>query len=269
MIHIENQSITPIHIKELQLAKNLLENPGLAMKITNIIGWPIEKGFEKLPSDWKDKVGEITQDALLKASEAAIFTLKDVPNEEPSNKWHKLTVALSGGVSGFFGITTLAVELPISTTIMLRSIAEIARSQGESITDSDTKLACLEVFALGGKSTSDDSSESGYYVVRTLLAKSVAEATEFIVAKGFIEEGAPVILKLITTIANRFSIQISEKAATQSLPIIGAIGGALINTIFIDHFQDMAKGHFIVRKLERIYGKDLIQLQYENLPNIV
>ncbi len=254
--------------KELQLAKNLLENPGIAAKITNVIGIPIEKGIEKLPKNWGDKIGKITKTALLKASEAAIFTIKDNPGEESSNKWHKLGVAASGGLGGFFGIAVLAIELPISTTIMLRSIAEIARSHGESITSDETKLACLEVFALGGNSKSDDGTESGYYAVRTLLAKSVSEATKFIVEKGLTEDGAPLLVKLIAIISQRFGIQITEKAAAQAIPAIGAAGGAIINTIFIDHFQDMAKGHFIVRKLERVYGKEIIRNLYEELPDI-
>jgi len=29
----------------------------------------------------------------------------------------------------------------------------------------------------------------------------------------------------------------------------------------------MAKGHFIVRKLERTYGKEIIKKMYEDLPN--
>ena len=246
-------------------AKNLLENPGVAAKITNFIGIPIEEGFKNLPKNWNEKIREVTTSALLKASEAAIFTIKDNPGKESSNYWHKLGVAVSGGVGGFFGIAALAVELPISTSIMLRSIAEIARSQGESINDYETKLACLEVFALGGKNRSDDGTESGYYIVRTFLAKSVTEASEFIATKGIVEDGAPILLRLLTKIAERFSIQITEKAAAQGIPLIGAAGGAFINTLFIDHFQDMAKGHFTVRKLEKIHGKELIKKIYEEI----
>jgi hypothetical protein len=252
--------------KELQEARNLLEDPGFAIKITNLIGMPIEKGIEKLPKRWSDKIGEMTKAALFKASEAAIFTIKDIPGEKSSNPWHKLGVMAIGGVGGLFGIAALAVELPISTTIMLRSIAEIARSQGESVKSIETKLACLEVFALGGKSRSSKSAESGYYAVRALLAKSISEAAEFVAKKGIIEEGAPVLVKLIAKISQRFGIQITEKVAAQALPAIGAIGGAIINTIFIDHFQDVAKGHFIVRKLERIYGKETVKKLYEELP---
>ena len=47
--------------------------------------------------------------------------------------------------------------------------------------------------------------------------------------------------------------------------MIGAVGGALINTIFIDHFQETARGHFIVRRLERTYGTEVIRSIYEQL----
>lgn len=70
------------------------------------------------------------------------------------------------------------------------------------------------------------------------------------------------LLTLITKIAKRFSIQISEKAAGQSIPLIGAAGGAIINTMFMDHFQDMATGHSIVRKLERKYDPAKIKETY-------
>ena len=46
------------------------------------------------------------------------------------------------------------------------------------------------------------------------------------------------------------------------VPAIGAAGGAIINTLFIDHFQDMAHGHFIVRRLERKYGEAIVKEKY-------
>ncbi len=251
--------------KELQVAKSLLENPGVAAKITNFIGTPVEKGLGLLPDDWNKKIGEVTQAALLKASDAAIFTMKDIPGEASSNIWHKLGVAVSGGVGGFFGIAAIAIELPISTSIMLRSIADVARSEGESIAAMETKLACLEVFALGGNSESDDGTESGYYAVRATLAKSISDASEFLIKNTLKDKGAPVLVKFITKIAERFGIQVTEKAAAQAVPAIGAAGGAIINTIFMDHFQDMARGHFIVRKLERKHGKESIEKLYAEL----
>jgi len=263
-ISIVKSRISEEELEELKLAKKLLENPGFAAKIVSFIGSPLEKGMDKLPANWNDKIGEVTKTALMKAVDAATKTISDDPGKASSNYWHKLGVAVSGGVGGFFGLAALAIELPISTTIMFRSIADVARSHGESINDFETKLACMEVFALGGKNDADDGTESGYFIARTMLARSVGHATAFIANKGA-ADGAPLMIKFMTKIAERFSLQITEKAAAQGIPIIGAAGGALINTIFIDHFQDMAKGHFIVRKLQRKYGDKEIEKIYNEL----
>lgn len=252
-------------LNDLKKAKKILENPGIAAKITNLIGTPIEKGFELLPDNWNIKIGEVTQTALTKAVHAAIFTMKDSPGEETSNIWHKLAVATTGGIGGFFGLPAMSIELPISTTIILRSIADIARSEEENIYSDETKIACIEVFALGGPTSSDDASESGYFTVRAALAQSVTKAAEYIAEKGLAEEGAPAFVRLIIRIAERFSIQVTEKAAAQAIPAIGAAGGAIINTIFIDHFQDMARGHFIVRRLERKYGSEIVEETYKKI----
>jgi hypothetical protein len=146
---------------------------------------------------------------------------------------------------------------------MLRCIADIARSEDEDIHNIESKIASIEVFALGGPSIKDNASESGYFAVRAALAQSVSMAAEYITKRGLYEKGAPALVRLIIQIAERFSIQVSEKAAAQAVPAIGAAGGAIINTLFIDHFQDMARGHFIVRRLERKYGKEIVEETYK------
>jgi hypothetical protein len=80
-----------------------------------------------------------------------------------------------------------------------------------------------------------------------------------------VEKGAPAIVRLITAVASRFSVHVSEKVAAQAIPILGAVGGAVINTMFIDHFQRMARGHFIVRRLERIHGVEEVRRAYDEL----
>src|SRR5262245_65992616 len=80
---------------------------------------------------------------------------------------------------------------------MLRSIAEIARSEGEDLSDPEAALSCVQVFALGGRPGSADASESGYFAVRGMLAKSVTQAARFIVERGVIEEGGPILVRFI------------------------------------------------------------------------
>jgi hypothetical protein len=145
---------------------------------------------------------------------------------------------------------------------MLRSIADIARSEGEPLSDAGTKLACLEVFALGGAKPDDDGVDTGYFAVRAALAGAMTEATRYLAEHGLASSGAPTLVRFLSKIASRYSIQVSEKAAAQAIPLLGAAGGATINMLFMDHFQNMARGHFIVRRLERTYGKEPVREAY-------
>jgi hypothetical protein len=257
--------LTQADLSDLMYAKRLLENPGLAAKTINLLGAPVEKGFDLLPAPWSEKVQSAARAALGKALRVAVGTMKNTTCNKSSNFLHMLTVAASGAAGGVFGLLALPIELPISTAIMLRSIADIARSEGERISDPHAKLACLEVFALGGPSKRDNATETGYFVVRAALARAVTEAAEYIAERGLAQEGAPAIVRLITQIASRFGVVVSEKIAAEAVPIIGAAGGALINTVFIGHFQAMARGHFIVRRLERTYDPALVKNTYMNL----
>ena len=82
-----------------------------------------------------------------------------------------------------------------------------------------------------------------------MLAKSVTEAARFIAERGIVEEGVPVLVRFILQVTSRFGVVVTQKVATQTLPIVGALGGAAVNYAFIDHFQDVARGHFTVRRL--------------------
>jgi hypothetical protein len=144
-------------------------------------------------------------------------------------------------------------------------VADIARSEGEDFSDPETALACLQVFALGGRADTDDFTESTYFAVRGALAKTVSEATRYIAERGLLEEGGPIVVRLAAQIASRFGIVVSQKAAAQAVPIIGALGGAVVNTAFMTHFQSIAQAHFSVRRLERQYGKLAVQAAYERI----
>lgn len=258
-------NISQADYEDLKYAKSLLENPGLAARIVNTIGVPVEKGFDILPKGWKETVASSSRKALQVALKSALLTMNTGTRPGSANTFHKLLVAGSGAAGGFWGMPALPLELPISTTIMLRSIADIARSEGQSLEEPRIKLACIEVFALGGRSKADDAAESGYFAVRSGLAKAVSEASQHLARKGVIDKSSPILVKLIAQISSRFGVQVSEKLAAQAVPVIGAAGGAVINTLFIDHFQAMARGHFIVLRLEKKYGEDTVIHAYNTL----
>jgi EcsC protein family len=181
---------------------------------------------------------------------------------------HKALATASGAIGGSLGLLTAPIEIPISTIIMLRSIADVARSEGENLADPEVALSCVQVFALGARAemtAAADGAESGYFVARGLLAKSIAEAARFIAERGIVEEGAPILVRFIAQVASRFGVVVTQKLAAQTLPVVGALGGAAVNYAFVDHFQDVARGHFAIRRLERTYGKEAVRAQYERI----
>ena len=80
--------------------------------------------------------------------------------------------------------------------------------------------------------------------------------------KGIVQDGAPAVVRFIVQVAARYGIVVSEKTAAQAVPLLGAAGGALVNALFMDHFQEVARGHFIVRRLERSYDPEIVRRAY-------
>jgi len=258
-------ALSATELEQLRRAKALLENPSLAARVTDIIGKPLEKAMNLLPSRAADSVHLAVNKALRRALDVALSTSGSGPTAMSRDRWHKLAGATSGAVGGFFGLPGLTVELPVTTVIMLRSIGDIARSEGHDLADSTTRVACLEVFALGGTSTTDDAAETGYYAVRAAMASLITDAVQHVAARGAAARSAPVLVRLVDKIAARFGLVVQEKVALEMLPVVGAASGALINTVFIDHFQNAARGHFIVRRLERAHGVQEVRAAYQSL----
>ena len=259
---LDSAGMTESDLAALRSAVAALEHPGLAARLTNMVGKPIELIGYALPASASQAITAATTKALEMALEVALRSMHQAPRAG-SQRLHKALAVASGAAGGAFGLATLPIELPLSTIIMLRSIAEIARSEGEDLSDPEAALSCVQVFALGGRPGSADASESGYFAVRGMLAKSVTQAARFVVERGAVEEGGPVLVRFITQVASRFGLVVTQKLAAQAIPLVGALGGASVNYAFIQHFQEVARGHFTVRRLERAYGKEAVRKAYE------
>src|SRR5215510_8831987 len=140
--------MTEEDLDALRVAAATLEHPGLAARLGNIAGKPIELVGRALPEEASKALAAATTKALEAALAVALRTMEKEP-KAASRLLHKALAAASGAVGGGFGLAALPVELPISTIIMLRSIGDVARSEGEDLADPESALACLQVFALG------------------------------------------------------------------------------------------------------------------------
>jgi len=251
-------------LAELRWAYKHLEHPSLAARLTSRLASPIAEGLSLLPKTWRRRLDRSAEASISQSLRLAIATLDNVGATSTNNWLHKFVAVGAGAAGGFLGPLTLLAELPLTTVLMMRSIAEIARSEGEDFSREDARLACVQVFALGGRTREDEDADLGYYGLRVALGLYFErDILEY--AANVQGPHIPAAIEMIRAISARFGVVISDKAAAQMVPIAGALSGALLNLIFMNHYQDVAKGHFIVRRLERQYGSDFVRDEYQRL----
>jgi hypothetical protein len=111
----------------LRWATEHLEHPSLAARLTSAIGTPIEIAFKLLPRPFCKQLHAAADAAIGKAFEVAVSSLHHEHEVDPRNGLYRGLVAGTAAAGGAFGLSGLAFDLPVTTTLMLRSIAEIAR----------------------------------------------------------------------------------------------------------------------------------------------
>ncbi len=97
------------------------------------------------------------------------------------------------------------------------------------------------MFAFGGAELGlEEDAEISYWSARLVL------------------QGRPLVM-LFAEIASRYGVQVSQKFVLQAMPLVGAAGGALVNSVFLQHYRGLAQMHFTIRRLERRHGPDLVR----------
>jgi len=251
--------------KSLETALDRLERQTLVEAFATRVGSQMTSFSKLLPTVAQDKLDFAVHKALEAALNVAVGAWTSSSASPWNRRLHTAATAFTGGLGGFCGIWGVVVELPISTTIILHSIAGIARSHGEDLSIPANRMACLEVLALGPGRDRISSGESRYYSARIAMAIATQDAAVHIAEKGLAEEGAPQLVLFLNKIAARFGAEVSERAAAEAIPLIGAVGGAALNLAFTTHFHNVADAHFTIRRLERTYGSELIRGEYARL----
>jgi hypothetical protein len=268
-------TLSPEDLETLTEAKKDLENIGVIMQGVNSLGGVIDSGTKFIPKKQQVWFQKKISGLLAKIVSVNLSTMEEGQAfKEPSEKTYKAIATGSGMLGGFFGSTTgigtlaFVADLSFATNVMMRSIMDIARSEGEDLYNLETQLNCIQVFAMGGNSKDDDSMDTIYYGGRVALDNAVKAAGSYLAKNGIqglnklLVNSANPLMKLLSMITSRFTVQVSEKFMAQAVPIAGAAAGGAINLLFINHFQKVAKAHFAIRRLERRYGKDLVKNLY-------
>ena len=246
--------LPPEAMAELALARAALERESLTARLAALAGTPIERLKANLPDVAQNALDVVIRRTLSAALRTALRTspMRSLPGVRPQWLQRGVTVA-SGIAGGAFGLPGTLVELPLSTTLLLRQIATEAVAAGEDPHDPETAVECLKVFALGGPGAGDDTVESGYFATRLALARFLPTMS------------ATVLPGFLGAVAARFAGPLLLKLSAQAAPLLGAAAGGAVNLAFLEHFRRLAKAHFTVRRLERVHGAAAVHLAYHSM----
>jgi hypothetical protein len=274
----------PEEIKFVQDAVRFFEVPGTFTRVLSGLGSGVESALSKLPEGVKTSALKASRKAIETsltlavktiapaAEKPEIFSIVDVSDRNRvSRNSHTMAAAFSGGVGGVFGPLALAIELPVSTSLIMRSIASTANDYGFDLKDPAVLMECLFVFAIGGPSKADDGMDSSYISSRVAMAsllRNAASAMMELPAKQLLlsveNKTAPAVVRVVSAISEAFGVRVSQKFVAQLAPVIGVVGGAGINLAFANFFGQAAEYHFGIKRLEAIYGSGLVQAQYRS-----
>lgn len=210
------------------LAEHYRTAGGAGVKLLNRLGGSAESLLEQLPEPVRNGLTGATEQALWFAVHAAQGSRRAVPDQKP---WVNTAVTTAmGAAGGLGGVSTALMELPATTTMLLRSIQGAAAREGFDPAEENVKFDCVQVLSAAGPLSYDDGADLGFFSVRLTLT-------------------GPAMQRLIAAVAPRLSVVLGQKLAAQSVPVLGALAGGGTNYIYTRYYQQIARVHFGLRRL--------------------
>jgi hypothetical protein len=223
-------TVTPVDTEaELdRLAARYRAAGGLGVQLLTMVGGKAEQLLDRLPVAVRGKLEEATETALKLAMRAANSSRKTVPDQAD---WVNtaMTTAM-GAAGGMGGLPTALVELPATTTVLLRIIQGVAAEHGFDPAAKSVQFDCIRVFAAAGPLAEDDGADLGFVTLRLTLTGGAMH-------------------RLIATVAPRLATVLGQKLATQTIPVLGAVAGATTNYVYSGYYREIAHVHFGLRRL--------------------
>jgi EcsC protein family len=245
--------------------KQLRESGGVIVRAADLLGSAIgpaaSVGLRRLnvPPALVGKAQALAAAALRRAFDLAIVGVRrrGARTARLGRGGGRIVAAASGAIGGFAGLSGFLPDVMLTTLLIMRRIAAVAVEEGEDLTTEDARAACLQVFAF-------DTAEPARLNGQSITDREWGEPEVRYWTARFLLQGQPIVL-LISEIAASYGLRVSQKLALQAVPLVGAAGGALVNSVFLDHYEKLARAHFTIRRLERVHGSSLIRSAWKEL----
>lgn len=211
-----------------KLAQRYRRAGGVGMQVLNLIGGSAEGLLDRLPDPVRERLDGATETALTVAMRAAHGS-RGIVADQPG--WLNVAVTTAmGAAGGFGGLPSAMAELPVTTTVLLRTIQGVAVEYGFDPEAENVQFDCVQVFASAGPLGTGEGSDLAFLTSRVALTGTTVRA-------------------MIARVAPRLATVLGQKLAAQTVPVLGAVAGAATNYAYTSYYHEMAHVHFGLRRL--------------------
>jgi len=154
----------------------------------------------------------------------------------------------------------MLTDVTSSMTLLSRHTCRIATAYGYSSKRPENLPHLIAAMA-----PQSETSDEGYLALKTAVVTSIRESGQFmarttgvLLDRQLLEREAPQMIRLITYVADRLGIVITQKELGVLVPIAGAVLNSSINLAFQQVGHQTAKDYFRRAILEDRYGEELV-----------
>jgi hypothetical protein len=154
----------------------------------------------------------------------------------------------------------ILTDVTSSMTLLSRHTCRIATAYGYS-----SKKAENLPHLMAAMAPQTESSDEGYLALKTAVVTSIRESGQFmarsasvVLDRQLLDREAPQMVRLITYVADRLGIVITQKELGVLVPIAGAVLNSSINVAFQQVGHQTAKDYFRRAILEDRYGEEIV-----------
>ena len=154
----------------------------------------------------------------------------------------------------------ILTDVTTSMTLLSRHTCRIATAYGYSSKNPENLPHLMAAMA-----PQSETSDEGYLALKTAVVTSIRETGQFmsrttgvLLDRQLLDREAPQMIRLITYVADRLGIVITQKELGILVPIAGAVLNSSINVAFQRVGHQTAKDYFRRLLLEDRYGEELV-----------
>lgn len=219
------------------LARRYKRANGPVIRLVNRLGGTLENQLSALPDGLRSQLERVTAQ-VLETSYGLAGRAPDLGQRGPM-----MAAMAAGAAGGAGGLATSLAELPVTVTLLLNTIRNVARDAGFDPDENGVRAECLQVFAAGSPLAQDDGVNTSFIASRLALTGSAVQ-------------------NLIATVAPKLAAVLGQKLAAQAVPVIGAVSGAALNAAFLSYYREVAQVRFALLKLAKVHGNDTVEAEF-------